>query len=79
MIDDLNLADRDFADYVIRLAIAEMTKWQAIVFVLHRFDVPLKTIAEVKGVSPQAIGDSWAGALAKVRRVSALALTEARA
>ena len=72
----MSFEDEQFAAYVVEEACKQMTPWQEKVLVLHLSGVELNMIAEVSGVTPQAIGHTWRQALSTVARVSAIGLAE---
>ena len=71
----LSFEDEDYVAWVVEEAMKQMTPWQGHIFSLHLGGIELNLIAEMAGVTRQAIGNEWRKALACCRRVSTICLS----
>ena len=71
----MSYEDEDYVAWVVEEAMKQMTPWQGHIFSLHLGGIELNLIAEMAGVTRQAIGNEWRKALACCRRVSTIQLS----
>jgi len=71
----MSYEDEDYVAWVVEEAMKQMTPWQGHIFSLHLGGIELNLIAEMAGVTRQAIGNEWRKALACCRRVSTICLS----
>jgi len=70
----MSFENEQFVCHVAKRAMAQMEPWEQFVFALHLRDVPLGLIAEMCGLTNEAISWTWGQAQSTVKRVAALEL-----